>query len=117
VALREIAPVMLILPPVIGRWAMVLAAYLYLYARASGTGGYFREGLGRMQVVVASVFAIVVAVGFGWPTMWIAFVAPPLVFIVGRWAALRLGGGLTGDVYGALCELTELICLIALSAG
>jgi cobalamin synthase len=36
--------------------------------------------------------------------------------LVGRWAAGRLGGGLTGDVYGALCELTELVCLIGLSA-
>ena len=31
---------------------------------------------------------------------------------VGRWAAARLGGGLTGDVYGALCELTEFCSLL-----
>lgn len=37
------------------------------------------------------------------------------VFAVGRWAARRLGGGTTGDVYGALCELTELACLLGLS--
>lgn len=114
VMLREVAPLLLILPPVMGRWAMVLAAYLYPYARTSGTGGYFREGLGRTQVVVATVFVVAIVLPFGWPTALIVLVAPLMVFIVGRWAASRLGGGLTGDVYGALCELTELVCLLVL---
>jgi adenosylcobinamide-GDP ribazoletransferase len=48
--------------------------------------------------------------------MLVALVAPVTVLIAGRWAASRLGGGLTGDVYGALCELTELICLVVLSS-
>ncbi|MEO1288406.1 MAG: adenosylcobinamide-GDP ribazoletransferase [Chloroflexota bacterium] len=24
----------------------------------------------------------------------------------------RLGGGITGDVYGALCEICEVLCLL-----
>ena len=32
--------------------------------------------------------------------------------LLGGWAARRLGGGLNGDVYGAICELSELICLL-----
>jgi len=114
VALREVTPLLLILPPVMGRWVMVLAAYIYPYARTSGTGAYFREGLGRTQVVIATMFAVVIALPFGWPPALIVLVAPPVVLVAGRWAASRLGGGLTGDVYGAICELTELICLIAL---
>ena len=31
---------------------------------------------------------------------------------VAAWGARRLGGGLTGDVYGAVCEVAELACLL-----
>jgi adenosylcobinamide-GDP ribazoletransferase len=115
VALREITPLLLVLPPVLGRWGMVLAAYFYPYARPTGTGVHFREGLGRVQVVVATISAAIIAIGFGWPGLSVLAVAPLTVFVAGRWAASRLGGGLTGDVYGAICELTEWLCLIVLS--
>ena len=115
-ALREVAPLLLVLPPVMGRWALALAAYTFPYARSSGAGAYFREGLGRAQLVTATALAAAIALVFGWPVMLVALVAPITVFIAGRWAASRLGGGLTGDVYGALCELTEFACLLALSA-
>ncbi len=117
VALREIAPLLLVLPPVMGRWAMGLAAYFYPYARASGVGAHFREGLGRAQIVAATAFTGIIVALLGWPLLLIVLVAPITVIVVGRWAAARLGGGLTGDVYGALCELTELLCLVALSAA
>ncbi|NLF74585.1 MAG: adenosylcobinamide-GDP ribazoletransferase, partial [Chloroflexi bacterium] len=38
IALRSISAHLLILPPIIGRWAMVLAVYYFPYARSSGTG-------------------------------------------------------------------------------
>jgi adenosylcobinamide-GDP ribazoletransferase len=116
VALREVAPLLLLLPPVMGRWALTLAAYGFPYARSSGTGAYFRDGLGGAQVVTATALAAALALAYGWPVMLVALVAPITVLIAGRWAASRLGGGLTGDVYGALCELTEFICLVVLSA-
>jgi adenosylcobinamide-GDP ribazoletransferase len=115
VALREVTPLLLILPPAMGRWAMAIAAYFYPYARASGLGAYFREGLGKTQIAAATVFAILIVLPFGWPIVLVVLVAPVTVLITGRWAASRLGGGLTGDVYGAICELTELLCLIGLS--
>jgi adenosylcobinamide-GDP ribazoletransferase len=116
VALREVAPLLLILPPVMGRWAMAMAAYFYPYARDSGAGAHFRDGLGRAQIIAASAFAGIIAVLFGWPVLLIVLAAPITVLVAGRWAASRLGGGLTGDVYGAMCELTEVLCLVALSA-
>lgn len=116
-ALRGIdAPLLLMLPPVVGRWAMTLAAWAFPYARTSGVGGYFREGLGAAQVAAATLTAgagtVVLA---GAPGLAILVAALAVVIAVGRWAAARLGGGLTGDVYGALCELTELACLILLN--
>ncbi len=121
VTLAHIAPMLLILPPVLGRWSMVLAAYHFPYARPSGMGAYFRQGLGQGQLVTASISSLLVGLTLFWlyPQRFALLVclitAPLIVALVGRWAAGRLGGGLTGDVYGALCELTELVCLIGLS--
>ena len=114
IALQSVEPVLLILPPVMGRWAMVLAAGSFPYARTSGVGGFFRTGFGRTQLAVATASALVIAGSFSWPVVLVALAAPVTVLVVGTWAARRLGGGLTGDVYGALGELTELVCLLAL---
>jgi adenosylcobinamide-GDP ribazoletransferase len=117
--LTTVSPALLIAPPVAGRWAMVCAAYAYPYARRSGLGAYFRDGLGRGQVAVASAIALAtIALTVRDPLLILIVVgaAALTAALFGRWAAQRLGGGLTGDVYGALCELTELLCLLGLSA-
>ncbi len=118
VALRDVPPLLLIVPPVLGRCAMVLAAYVFPNARTSGSAAYFRKGLVRTQVITAVVLtALMLAplLTVGGVRVTVALVAMWLVVGgVGTWAARRLGGGLTGDVYGALCELTELCALFIL---
>jgi adenosylcobinamide-GDP ribazoletransferase len=105
----------LILPPVMGRWAMVLAASVFPYARGtSGVGGYYRQGLGRAQVMIAGLVAVGTGLAYGWPVALVIVVPLTVTGIVGLWASSRLGGGLTGDVYGAICEVTELAALLAL---
>jgi adenosylcobinamide-GDP ribazoletransferase len=109
-ALSEADPRDVLLCPIMGRWAMVLAAKFFGYARpsGSGTGRYFRQGLGWPQVLGASALAIASALLIN---PLVVLVPPLIVLVIGKWAARRLGGGLTGDAYGALCELTELACL------
>jgi adenosylcobinamide-GDP ribazoletransferase len=118
-ALQSIEPVLLIIAPVLGRWGMVLTAYAFPYARATGVGAYFRNGLGRSQVIAASVMSltvvVIVALASQPQIMLIIFLPPMLVFLIGKWAAARLGDGLTGDVYGALCELIELVTLLVIA--
>lgn len=117
-AIQNVSPLMVLIPPVIGRWGMVLAVYAFPYARSSGLGGYFRDGLGPVQVGIASAWALTLTLIAAWWIDGAVLLTIPVmlgvVFIGGWWASSRLGGGLTGDVYGALCELTELICLIGL---
>lgn len=119
-ALQNIDPMVLIVAPVLGRWAMVLAAYAFPYARVTGVGAYFRNGLERSQVTVASVLAITIVAIYALttrPQFVLAILLPPVtVYLIGKWAAARLGGGLTGDVYGALCELIELLTLMVIWA-
>jgi adenosylcobinamide-GDP ribazoletransferase len=109
--------IQLVLPPIMGRLVLVLAAWRFAYARETGFGGLFREGLGIPQVTLASAMAVVFALltvrQFG-PVLVSVAIALCVVAVIGTWASRRLEGGITGDVYGALCELTELSCLIGL---
>jgi adenosylcobinamide-GDP ribazoletransferase len=119
ISLQTLPPWMLILPPVIGRWSMVLAAYRYPYARSTGLGAYFREGLGSRQWWIATACTVLITAAlalFVHPILAGLFpLGLILALLLSRWAAQRLGGGLTGDVYGALCEIIELACLLCLA--
>jgi len=105
--------------PVVGRLTMVIAAYAFPYARESGVGTYFRHGLGQLQVVIAIVLTIMVILIIGrifdMVVFWLLTVAPFTALLGGQWATKRLGGGITGDVYGALCELAEIVSLLVLN--
>jgi cobalamin synthase len=78
-----------------------------------------RVGFGKPQLLAASLITIflvtLLSFIFNLRLLLCLIVAPITVFLIGRWAANRLGGGLTGDVYGAICELVELLCLICLN--
>jgi adenosylcobinamide-GDP ribazoletransferase len=118
-AIQSISPLLLVLPPMIGRWVMVLAVAAFPIARKDGLGSYFRDGLGRTQVILASGIALAItliaAALIDVQVVILVVIGLITTFGVGRWAAGRLNGGLTGDVYGALCELTELACLMGVS--
>jgi adenosylcobinamide-GDP ribazoletransferase len=105
----------LLLPPAVGRLAAMLAAAIFPYARPEGLGGFFREGLGWIQIAVAILATLAVTAFTGWAQF--ATLAVGIVSALGfsYWASTRLGGGLTGDVYGAVCEVTELACLLSLA--
>lgn len=118
VTIGTVLPRLLILPPILGRWAMVIAAYRFPYARQSGMGSYYRDGLGNAQVTVATgltLISTIVAAHDVVTAVILLGMSLVTVLIVGQWAARRLGEGITGDVYGAICELTELLCLLGLS--
>jgi adenosylcobinamide-GDP ribazoletransferase len=106
----------LLLAPLWGRWMSVWAAGRFPYARrGSSLGGFMRQGLGIRQIGLASIFALLIHAGivlwFGPTLLWIGL-APLIGIILAYWAAGRLGGGLTGDLYGALCEVVELTVLL-----
>lgn len=114
-AIDTVPIALLIIPPVLGRWAMVLAVYSFPYARTLGLGGFFRDGLGTLQVLMATGTAFVICAYCDTALLMITVFC--FVWLFGKWASSRLGGGITGDVYGAICELTELLCLLAIGAS
>lgn len=100
--------------PLCGRWSMVLAANFFPYARREGMGGYFRQGLGWPQVLAATLTLIAVLALLDSPLHGLSLAVGALLSMgsVGWWASRRLGGGITGDVYGAINECVEIACLL-----
>ncbi len=89
---------------------MVLAATFPL-ARTEGMAARFREGLSRRELFIATMIAAVGAAAFGWRGVIAWAAATAVVFVMARIAQDRLEG-MTGDVYGAVGELTEVVVLM-----
>ena len=107
-SLQTFAP--LLLAPILGRWAMVYGA-AYPPARQEGMAVMFRAGLTRRELLIATALAAVSAAIFGWLGL-AAFVGAFLVAtVIARLALTRLGG-LTGDIYGMICESVEVTTLL-----
>lgn len=104
----------LLLAPVLGRWAVVIAAAAFPLARPDGMGAAFRLGLGRREITLATLTAAALCAILGWRGPLLGAAAGLALFGLARLATARLGG-LTGDVYGAIIELTETAVLVAAS--
>jgi cobalamin synthase len=63
---------------------------------------------------MASIFTGLISAGivFLSPRFLWVFIIPLFGISLARWAAGRLDGGLTGDLYGALCEIVETAVLL-----
>jgi adenosylcobinamide-GDP ribazoletransferase len=105
----------LVVVPVLSRAAMVYAARAYPYARPGpGLGRLFRDGLTWRAVVAAALTALVAAVlALGWPGLALVGLVWLMTVVIAWWVQRRIPG-LTGDVYGAINELTELGGLLVL---
>lgn len=103
----------LCLAPVLGRWGMAVAVIAFPYARADGLGRSMKDHAGWGQALLASVIAAAAAwFAAGWSGLIILLLSGALIFVVGRFVLTRLPG-LTGDIYGALCELLEVLVLLS----
>ncbi|CAN5728247.1 adenosylcobinamide-GDP ribazoletransferase [soil metagenome] len=111
----------LLLAPVWGRWMLVWAAQRYPYARAeqasASLGGVMRQGLDprHLYIATASTLIIFIPCVIIKHTAILSLLGPLAGLFAARWAARQLNGGLTGDIYGALCEVTELLVLFGLA--
>lgn len=110
------SPPALILAPVIGRWVVALSVVIFPYARESGLGRDMKDKAGSPQALIASLIAVAAAWLLAGIPGLLTMVAASIVLLAGAWFTLRRIPGLTGDIYGALCILTELMVLLVFSA-
>jgi adenosylcobinamide-GDP ribazoletransferase len=102
----------LLLAPVLGRLALSMAIVLFPYARQEGLGRDIKDHAGWLQVVLAGSLALAAVWLIGQlPGLVALAIAGASMLVVALWVQ-RLIPGLTGDIYGAMCELVELVVLI-----
>jgi len=101
--------------PAIARWAVTPAIVFHPYARPEGTGRAF-HGAARPREVAGATALLAVALGALGPRLFVpAAGALAAASLLALWLRRRLGG-LTGDGYGAVIELAEVVTLSLVSA-
>jgi adenosylcobinamide-GDP ribazoletransferase len=101
----------LLLVPMLGVWAMVFALFAFPYARQDGLGRHFKAGANVWRFALVSLLTLGAAVGLArWQGVILMAITGLIVLGMGYFFKFRLGG-LTGDVYGAIKEVSEAITL------
>ena len=110
----------LMLFPCLSRWGMLLVMELFPYVRSEGFGTMFFREQGKWPLIVGLGITLSAAIALTGISGVVLFaIASAISWAVGSWVA-RLLGGLTGDIYGAVNEISEVSVLILaafLSAG
>jgi len=99
----------------LARYNAVLAIYFYPYIRAQGMGSLAKAEFGRGQLAAAT--ATVLALLFFMPAGWEVPAAALLTLLLAGAFFTRRLGGFSGDVYGFLIEVTEVVLLNVLLIG
>lgn len=105
----------LLLAPVFGRWAMVVLAYRSVSAR-EGLGQIMVENVRGRHLLLATAVTLVPVFAFsGIVGLWIV-IGILLFTFFSRFYLHRRLGGVTGDTFGAVGELTETFALVAFAS-
>jgi adenosylcobinamide-GDP ribazoletransferase len=115
----SILPYALLFSTVYGRYAISIATGLFPSARPEGMGRSFAEHAGSNSVLTATIITFLIwlpTLLFSSPTVWKASALAGLAVMgfalfFGRYITGKLGG-MTGDTYGADCELAEVLTLV-----
>ncbi len=99
--------------PVLGRWSAVQLAAWFNYARSGyGTGQAFVRCTGRREAAISTLItAVIMVIIFGIPGLTTLLVIAVFTALLGLFFRTRLGG-VTGDIMGAACEMSETVVLL-----
>lgn len=102
--------------PMVSRLGMVCAIYAFPYVRASGVGRTYKEQVTTKIVMLAILITIVAAVLlFQVAGLVQVLTGVAIAWIAGRFFA-RTIGGLSGDTYGAIAVLIEVVLFVLLAS-
>ncbi len=118
----------LFLMPVYSKWAMVPPIYHGLPARKDGLGRMFIGRIGIDAVILSSLITLIAFVFVyslwliemdGPSVIGMSFVFLAMLYLWGllsvKYCSVRFGG-VTGDIFGAISEIAEIIYLMGVSA-
>jgi adenosylcobinamide-GDP ribazoletransferase len=102
----------LVLFPCLARWAILLSMDLFPYVRSQGLGTAFQSGRRAWQLSLGLITALAASVLLvGVMGIVLLALASVVAWALGRWASSLLGG-VTGDIYGAINEVSEAAVLV-----
>jgi adenosylcobinamide-GDP ribazoletransferase len=102
----------LLVAPVLARSAALVALQVFPLAKPAGLGATARSGLNTPTSFLSLGLALLFAALVFWPTgLVLVLAAGVVVALVGGYALARIGG-ITGDVLGAVVEITEVTILL-----
>jgi adenosylcobinamide-GDP ribazoletransferase len=119
VSLNNVPPewitAVLIFMPVVSRWAIVYAIFVYPYARPEGLGTVYKNATRWPQFTVATIITFAAA-GALFPLFsYMGLILIFGIFVITTALAFYLKhkfAGLTGDTYGAINEIAEVTALL-----
>lgn len=98
--------------PMMSRWLQVVFTNMYSYARQDGMGKAFVEGVRGRQAWIATIFtALVLIFLFKFNAILIMVLMAIVTYLMGIYFKKTLGG-ITGDVIGAVSEVSEVMFLL-----
>ncbi len=109
----DLLPIALFLAPILGKLAMVIGIVLFPYARPVGIGKMFKLYANGRTLAIAAGLTILCLIPFAPISFASAVPAVAAAMLMGKYVTGVLGG-LTGDVYGAITEVTEAVVLVSL---
>ena len=104
-------PFALFIMPLLGRFAMVIGITLFPYARPDGIGKAFAQYADKSTLYIAFMLTLLCIIPLGKQAIISLFIAITVTILFSSYVK-NLIGGLTGDIYGALTEITEIAVLL-----
>jgi adenosylcobinamide-GDP ribazoletransferase len=102
----------LLLMPTLSRWIMVSIIFTSPYPKRSGMGLAFKQGATWQRLAIATIIALIIAIAL---LKWWGLVLMAALWLI----AFGIAGsfrsrldGLTGDNYGAINEISEVLVLL-----
>jgi adenosylcobinamide-GDP ribazoletransferase len=103
-------PNALLIMPVLGRFAMVIGITVFPYARLDGIGKAFAQYAGKYTLYIGLLFTLLLLVPLGKQAMMCVPIISIVTILFAMYVKNKIGG-LTGDIYGAISELAEVLVL------
>lgn len=100
----------LLLMPVLSRWSLIGAAFVFSSARADGLGYQFSQGIRGKNLFLSTLIALPITLLLGRRGLLLLLLVFTATLLWGRWITARIPG-LTGDSYGFINEMNELLLL------
>jgi len=103
----------LLIAPMMGRWAMVVASAMTSYPKPSGLGKPFVGYTKKKGLFVSTLPVFVVLLRLN--LFWHIVLTLLFVFVAVSYLKKRIGG-ITGDNLGAICEIAETLTLLLVNS-